>query len=155
LFYIAAFGAGLVFLGIGCQVVQLVLSFLQRKENQDKTGDPWKGRTLEWSTSSPPPVYNFASLPLVDKKDPLEEGKKEVPVYEDIHIPKDTPIGFFIGVASFFVGFGLIWHMFWLAIFSLACILICYLVRWSDLEPEERLPAAALEEKEKKHASRV
>lgn len=31
---------------------------------RDVTGDPWNGRTLEWSTSSPPPAYNFAFTPV-------------------------------------------------------------------------------------------
>ena len=33
------------------------------------TGDPWDGRTLEWSTSSPPPDYNFAFTPVVHDND--------------------------------------------------------------------------------------
>jgi heme/copper-type cytochrome/quinol oxidase subunit 1 len=31
----------------------------------DTTGDPWNGRTLEWSTPSPVPFYNFAVIPEV------------------------------------------------------------------------------------------
>jgi cytochrome c oxidase subunit 1 len=33
--------------------------------------DPWDGATLEWSMSSPPPVYNFAELPVVTGRNPL------------------------------------------------------------------------------------
>ena len=35
------------------------------------TGDPWNGRTLEWSIPSPPPIYNFAIIPTVDQLDPF------------------------------------------------------------------------------------
>ena len=35
------------------------------KELRDHTGDPWDGRSLEWATASPPPVFNFAVLPDV------------------------------------------------------------------------------------------
>jgi cytochrome c oxidase subunit 1 len=33
--------------------------------------NPWDGGTLEWSTTSPPPVYNFRDLPDVQHRDPL------------------------------------------------------------------------------------
>ncbi len=33
--------------------------------------DPWDGRTLEWAIPSPPPVYNFATLPTVLRRDAL------------------------------------------------------------------------------------
>ena len=37
--------------------------------------DPWDGRTLEWSISSPPPVYNFATIPTTHSRDPFWEEK--------------------------------------------------------------------------------
>ena len=37
--------------------------------------DPWDAWTLEWSTSSPPPVYNFATLPVVRSRRPLWDLK--------------------------------------------------------------------------------
>jgi cytochrome c oxidase subunit 1 len=37
--------------------------------------DPWDGWTLEWSVSSPPPVYNFASIPAVASRRPLWDLK--------------------------------------------------------------------------------
>ena len=41
--------------------------FIRRDSLRDTTGDPWNGRTLEASTSSPPPAYNFAFTPRVRK----------------------------------------------------------------------------------------
>lgn len=38
--------------------------------------DPWDGRTLEWSTTSPPPVYNFAVLPTVTDRDAFWAAKQ-------------------------------------------------------------------------------
>ncbi len=55
-FQIAAFGAVLVALGIAAFIIQLVVSFIRRESLRDTTGDPWGARTLEWSTSSPPPT---------------------------------------------------------------------------------------------------
>jgi cytochrome c oxidase subunit 1 len=37
--------------------------------------DPWDGWTLEWGTSSPPPPYNFATIPVVTSRRPLWDRK--------------------------------------------------------------------------------
>src|SRR5215471_15034199 len=37
--------------------------------------DPWDAWTLEWSTTSPPPVYNFASIPTIASRRPLWDLK--------------------------------------------------------------------------------
>jgi heme/copper-type cytochrome/quinol oxidase subunit 3 len=37
--------------------------------------DPWDGRTLEWAIASPPPVYNFATIPVVRRRDALWRAK--------------------------------------------------------------------------------
>jgi cytochrome c oxidase subunit I+III len=42
--------------------------------------DPWGGPTLEWTTSSPPPPYNFRDPPAVDGRDPAWENTPETPV---------------------------------------------------------------------------
>ncbi|KXV42558.1 cytochrome o ubiquinol oxidase subunit I, partial [Gluconobacter japonicus] len=62
---VAEAGAIVIALGIVCQLTQLYVSIRDRNlpENLDLTGDPWGGRTLEWSISSPPPAYNFAVIP--------------------------------------------------------------------------------------------
>ncbi|MGO8455515.1 cytochrome o ubiquinol oxidase subunit I, partial [Rhizobium ruizarguesonis] len=62
-FIIAAFGVVLIALGIAAFLIQIVVSFMKREELRDDSGDPLDGRTLEWSTSSPPPEYNFALTP--------------------------------------------------------------------------------------------
>ncbi len=57
---VALVGAVFVGMGILAMLVQIYVSVRHRNELRDVTGDPWDGRTLEWSTSSPPPFYNFA-----------------------------------------------------------------------------------------------
>jgi cytochrome c oxidase subunit 1 len=42
--------------------------------------DPWGGATLEWSTPSPPPAYNFLYLPVVGGREPLWESPETMPV---------------------------------------------------------------------------
>ena len=63
---VAGVGAVIVMAGIGFQIAQLVVSIRNREQGRDLTGDPWNGRTLEWSTTSPPPFYNFAVMPDVE-----------------------------------------------------------------------------------------
>src|SRR6218665_2499715 len=68
-FVIAACGAALIAAGIGCFLLQLIVSYLKRDQLRDTTGDLWNARTLEWATSSPPPNYNFAFTPVVYDQD--------------------------------------------------------------------------------------
>ncbi|HWW80506.1 MAG TPA: cytochrome o ubiquinol oxidase subunit I, partial [Steroidobacteraceae bacterium] len=97
-FQIAAFGAVLILLGIVSFIVQLVVSYLRRDSLRDLTGDPWDGRTLEWSTSSPPPAYNFAFTPRVHDNDTWADMKKNGYLrpqegFIPIHMPKNTGAG--------------------------------------------------------------
>jgi cytochrome o ubiquinol oxidase subunit 1 len=67
-FVIAAIGAGIILIGIIGFVIGMVVSY--RKREKLRVGnDPWEGRTLEWSTTSPPPAYNFAFTPVVHDLD--------------------------------------------------------------------------------------
>ncbi|HHT0594888.1 TPA: cytochrome o ubiquinol oxidase subunit I [Legionella anisa] len=117
----AAMGALLILVGIVFQVIQLIVSIKNRHALHDRTGDPWNGRTLEWSVASPAPVYNFAKLPTVqaldqfwvDKQHHQAEGQihpKDIH-YDPIHMPKNTSAGFIIAIFSGIAGFALIWHM--------------------------------------------
>ncbi|MGB1922146.1 MAG: cbb3-type cytochrome c oxidase subunit I, partial [Alcanivorax sp.] len=118
-FQIAAFGAVLIAVGIAAFVIQLVVSFKRREALKDETGDPWDGRTLEWSTSSPPPPYNFAFTPRVHDLDAWwqmkQHGfKRPESGFIPIHMPKGTWAGVVLSAISVACGFALIWHM-WLA----------------------------------------
>ena len=117
-FQIAAVGAALIFVGILAMLVQFYVSFKNRDALRDVTGDPWDGRTLEWSTSSPPPDYNFAFTPRVYDTDAWADMKKNNYVrpqknFLAIHMPKNTAAGFIIAALSAVWGFALVWHM-WL-----------------------------------------
>ncbi|WP_114240193.1 cytochrome o ubiquinol oxidase subunit I [Dyella sp. C9] len=128
-FVLAAFGAFLILLGIGCMILQFVVSFRRREALRDVTGDPWNGRTLEWSTSSPPPKYNFAFTPLVHDHDAWWMMKKyhyQRPLdgFVPIHMPLNTGAGIILGGLSFIFGFAMIWYMWLVAILSFAGILV-------------------------------
>ena len=122
---VAAFGAVLILAGIVCQVAQLIVSIRQREALRDETGDLWDGRSLEWSTASPPPAYNFAVLPNVTGEEPywgikqqaLRQAKlDELPGYKAIEMPSNSPTGVVCAFFATLMGFALIWHIWWMAI---------------------------------------
>jgi heme/copper-type cytochrome/quinol oxidase subunit 1 len=45
------------------------------RSDESPGDDPWSGHTLEWATSSPPPVGNFASLPAIASEAPLYDAR--------------------------------------------------------------------------------
>jgi len=154
LFTLAALGAALIAVGVCCQVIQVYVSYKQRKECHDRTGDPWNGATLEWTTSSPPPFYNFAVIPEVHSRYPFwvqKESKTQEPKpkFEDIHIPKNTSLGFYIGLLSAIASFAIIWYMWWLVPISILGILVCIVLHLCNEHPEYTLAADKVRKYEK------
>ena len=150
-FVIAATGVAIIALGIAAFVVQLGVSILQRNQNRDENGDSWgAGRTLEWATSSPPPVYNFAKTPVVYDVDAWWDMKKhgyQRPLngFEDIHMPKNTGAGFVISMIAMVLGFALIWHIWWLAIVSFAGVIIASIVHTFNYNRDYYIPASEVQ----------
>jgi cytochrome o ubiquinol oxidase subunit 1 len=145
-FEVAAFGAFLIALGIGSFLIQLFVSFRNREALRDTTGDPWDGRTLEWSTSSPPPAYNFAFTPVVYDNDTWDDMKKSGYVRPEngfipIHMPKNTGAGFILAALSALVGFALIWHMWLIACVGFATLLIAIVVHTFNYQRDYHIPA--------------
>ncbi len=128
-FQVAAFGAVLIALGIASFLIQLVVSFIRRESLRDTTGDPWNGRTLEWSTSSPPPAYNFAFTPRIHDGDAWHDMKKRgyqrpTTGFIPIHMPSNTAAGVVLAGLSAVFGFAAIWHMWALAILSFVVLIV-------------------------------
>jgi len=152
LFIVAGIGALIIALGFAFQVAQIVASIKKRHVNRDATGDPWDGRTLEWTIPSPPPSYNFATLPVVHSRDPLwamkEHGAPHQAHYEDIRMPNNTAAGIIIAAFVFLFGFGIVWHIWWLAIVGLLGTFISIVVRAFTEETEYVIPAAEVRRQE-------
>ncbi|QTQ82416.1 cytochrome o ubiquinol oxidase subunit I [Agrobacterium tumefaciens] len=146
-FLIAAFGAFLIALGIASFVIQLIVSFLKRDQLRDVTGDPYHGRTLEWSTSSPPPAYNFAFTPVVHDVDAWADMKKRgydrpKEGFIPIHMPKNTGAGVIISAISVVLGFALVWHIWWLAALSMLAIIAVSIAHTFNYNREYYIPAS-------------
>jgi cytochrome o ubiquinol oxidase subunit I len=147
---VAAAGVVVILVGIGLMIAQLVVSFRHRDELRDVTGDPWNGRTLEWSTSSPPPAFNFAVLPKIEGSDAYWTTKQRAlkqlvlgnePAYADIELPRNSATGFVCAFFATFLGFAMIWHIWWLAALSFAGAFATFVAfAWRD-RTEYRIPA--------------
>ena len=146
-FVIAAFGAFLIALGIASFVIQLIVSFLKRDKLRDVTGDPYNGRTLEWSTSSPPPAYNFAFTPVIHDVDAWADMKKRgynrpKEGFIPIHMPKNTGAGVIISAISVVLGFALVWHIWWLAALSMLAIIAVSIAHTFNYNRDYYIPAS-------------
>lgn len=150
----AACGAALILVGIGFQVAQLIVSIKQRDANR-VGDDPWDARTLEWATHSPPAFYNFAQTPVVDSRDPFwaeKQKHKNQPFaaakahYSDIHMPRNTSMGFIIGAISGVFGFAMVWDMFIPATISGIALLIFVIARTFNFDTDYYVKAAEVEQ---------
>ncbi|CDX51106.1 cytochrome o ubiquinol oxidase, subunit I (Ubiquinol oxidase chain A) [Mesorhizobium plurifarium] len=152
-FVIAAFGAVLIAGGIAAFLVQIFVSIRKRAELVDVTGDPWDGRTLEWSTSSPPPAYNFAFTPIIRDNDAWWDMKKAgyrrpLTGFKPIHMPKNTGTGVILALFSVALGFGLIWYMWWLAALSFVCLIATAIGHTFNYHRDFDIPAAEVAQTE-------
>lgn len=152
-FVIAAFGAVLIACGIAAFLVQIFVSIRKRAGLVDVTGDPWGGRTLEWSTSSPPPPYNFAFTPIIRDNDAWWDMKKAgyrrpLSGFRPIHMPSNTGTGVILAAFSVALGFGLIWYMWWLSALSFVCLIATAIGHTFNYHRDFDIPAAEVAQTE-------
>ncbi|TIS99703.1 MAG: cytochrome o ubiquinol oxidase subunit I [Mesorhizobium sp.] len=153
-FVIAAFGAVLIACGIAAFLIQIFVSIRRREALADPTGDPWDGRTLEWSTSSPPPAYNFAFTPVIRDNDAWWDMKQASYIrplagFKPIHMPSNTGTGIILAAFSVALGFGLIWYIWWLAALSFVCLIATAIGHTFNYHRDFHIPAAEVSQTEK------
>jgi len=154
-FIIAAIGAVIILVGILGFVMSILVGFLKRNQHKDVTGDPWEGRTLEWSTASPPPAYNFAFTPVIHDLDAWYDMKSrgyERPTsgFRPIHMPKNTGAGVILSGLALIFGFAMIWYIWWLAALSFAGLFAVAVGHTFNFKRDYYIPAeevAATEDK--------
>ncbi|NMP20885.1 cbb3-type cytochrome c oxidase subunit I [Sulfobacillus harzensis] len=141
---VGAFIMGAAFVAL---VYNIIWSLLYGE--RDLTGDPWDGRTLEWSIPSPAPEYNFARIPVVHERDAwwamkqngqsLADLKPED--IRDIEMPRNSAIPFLLGVSFFVGGFGLTFKWWPIAIIGGLAVVACLLFTGFDYDDHHHLDA--------------
>jgi cytochrome o ubiquinol oxidase subunit 1 len=162
---VAGVGAVVILAGIVCQIMQFVVSIRAREQLRDVTGDPWNGRTLEWSTASPPPAWNYAVLPHVAEIDAFwarkqrMHAKQEQPApsreYKPIEMPKNSPTGFITAFFAVVTGFALIWHIWWMAAFGVFGAFVTLLIFAYRERNEIDIPAEQIARFDRAHPVEV
>jgi cytochrome c oxidase subunit 1/cytochrome c oxidase subunit I+III len=144
---VTTIGAFIFAIGILLFIINVIKS---RVSGEPASPNPWDGSTLEWSTSSPPPVYNFAVLPRVASVDPLwenrlqeEDGRtvvREGPMLDEGHevfgtsvldaepdvilrMPHESYAPLIMGLVISGVFLGLLLQMWWLAGASMIAVI--------------------------------
>ena len=147
----ATFGVAISGIAMICQFIQLYVSIRDKEALRDNTGDLWNGRSLEWATSSPPPVFNFAFLPEVKSEEPYWEMKQrsmrtghlaDIGAYQPIEMPRNSATGIITAFFATLAGFSLIWHIWWMVIASLVSAYAGFVwFAWRDKD-EYTVPAS-------------
>ncbi len=159
--YVALFGAFVLFAGLVSLFVQLYVSIRERAANAVPVGDPWDARSLEWSIASPPPEWNFATLPHVGGRDVFYRRKRHggayrpADHYRDIELPKNSACGMVIGVAAGVCCFGLVWHIWWMAVLFAGLVIATVIVRSFMRDTMKIIPAAEVEAADRRWLAQV
>lgn len=158
---------GALLMGVGT-IFLLINIFVTSLKKKDAPADPWDGRTLEWTISSPAPEYNFKQTPLVRGLDAFWKekmaGNKEMTPAEpisSIHMPNGSILPFIMSLGLFIAGIGFmfkkyefessflntIFGNYTVAIIGLVITFICMFLRSVIDDPGYHIEPEELEDK--------
>jgi cytochrome o ubiquinol oxidase subunit 1 len=145
-FVIAGVGALIILVGILAFVIQIAVSIFNREKLRDTSGDPWDGRTLEWSTASPPPAYNFAMTPVIHDLDAWYDMKarghrRPVEGFGPVHMPRNTGSGVILSGLALVLGFAMVWYIWWLAALSFVGLIAYAIAHTFNYDRDTFIPA--------------
>lgn len=145
---------GAVGLAIGFIILVYNIYWSVRYSPRDTNGDPWDARSLEWSTHSPVPEYNFAVIPQVNRLDAYWFAKKEGKaladtVYEPIHMPNNSGLPVIMGALFFFWGFFMVFSWWIPAVVSFVVILALMAYRSFEKDHGHYISVEEIERTEK------
>jgi len=143
-------------MGAGFVVLVYSVVWSMRYGERDVTGDPWDGRTLEWSLPSPVPEYNFAQIPTVTDRDAWWAMKQQAPAgaaaapvhLRPIHVPKRSAQPFGIGLSFFVVGLGMVFSWWWIAGAGFLGVIFCILLGMFEYDLHEEMSVETIRETE-------
>lgn len=139
---------GAFMMGAGFVVLVYDILYSALHMVRDTTGDPWNGRTLEWSLPSPVPEYNFAVVPIVNDRDAWWETKRSgngqpnwpaASAIHGLHVPKHSAQPFFLGLSFFILGWGIVYSWWWIALFGLLAVLASVVYAMMDYDEVEEI----------------
>ncbi len=159
LFIVAGIGAAIIAVAVATQILQLVVSIVRREQYRDNTGDPWDARTLEWSTASPPPFYNFARIPVVHERDAFWAMKRSsknrsITPAEPFYEKKNTGAAIILAGFALVFGFAAVWHIWALFAVGLAGVLVTLIIHLNNDHDERLVTVREIEQTEAAIAAR-
>ncbi|MFD1612476.1 cytochrome c oxidase subunit I [Sphingomonas tabacisoli] len=81
--FVSTVGAFIIAVAVLLFVLNVVLSW---SRGVHAGPNPWGGASLEWATTSPPPPYNFAHIPIVSSRTPLWDAEGALPVASGLKV---------------------------------------------------------------------
>jgi cytochrome c oxidase subunit 1 len=81
--FLSTVGAFIIAVAVLLFVLNMILSW---SRGVHAGPDPWGGPSLEWATTSPPPPYNFAHIPIVSSRSPLWDAQGSLPVASGLKV---------------------------------------------------------------------
>jgi cytochrome c oxidase subunit I len=151
---VATIGAFIIAVGVLVFILAAIASFRRPRTGE---ADPWDARTLEWTTTSPPPEYNFEEIPVVHHLDEFWHRKYaeddtgrvvRVAASEDVaqkgdatnvHLPAPSYWPIVLAAGLPLIGYGLIFNLGFAAVGGAIVLLAAY--GWG-LEPADDPEAA-------------